>query len=47
MASAIVGALIAAACIAAVAVIRRKKLLGRCGGDCAGCAMGCKRGEDG
>ncbi len=37
---------IAVLVLLAVRVIRRKKLLHTCGGDCSHCAMGCRARED-
>lgn len=45
MASLLVGAALAACVLLALRKIRRDRLLTSCGGDCAGCAMGCKREE--
>ena len=45
MATLLVGAALAACVLLALRKIRRDRLLTSCGGDCAGCAMGCKREE--
>lgn len=41
--TALVLALLGALCLLAVRVIRKKRLLFSCGGDCSRCARACKR----
>lgn len=43
MATAVVLAVLAVCVALALRSIRKNRLLSRCGGDCAGCAMDCER----